>query len=551
MGGLIAAIGNVSWLSQAEIEDAVCRVAPGRGVLELLRGPSHMIGVQHRGGEAAVGECSPGLIAAVHGVVEDVDSGPLDAGARGKDALRLFGKWRGHPDGFLADAAIIAWDEPTGRLESMRGWSTHRPLFWTAHRGAILLASEIRVLLRLCRRAWVADPEVEVAFLAGRAQPLDASGCVGVGLVPAGARLVFAMDGGRMAEAPQVAELGLPDPTRVGLASSSSPTPESIAQGLISIDREIASLGEPIYHLSSGVDSSTLVLAALASRRGLQSGVPVACYTRSFPGTPSDERAQVEMFCRGRSINWTVESQDQARIDEVWAECATSLDFLVGPTIYGALSSARHAAASKHSLVVAGIGGDELFGAYEHLCGDAGIGAIWRHRGALNAWFGGSGLIGEVKAASSVLLARWRSRAEFAKGLRDTRRALHWRVRLCASARGKLASEQLHEREGVSLEAPLGRGLVLNHVSGLSELARLSHGQSKGLLRQVRLFLAGPLEPPQPAKVVLDHATPLALRLCGKAPADPVLDRAALHAAWRRSIVATGLSDHSAATLPL
>lgn len=536
MGGLVAAIGNVSWLSQAEIEDAVYRVAPRRGVLELLRGPSCMIGVQHRGGEAAVGECSPGLIAAVHGVVEDVEGGPLDAGARGQDALPLFGKWRGQPDGFLADAAIIVWDERTGRLEAIRGWSTHRPLFWTAHRGAILLASEIRVLLRLCQRMWIADAEVEVAFLAGRAQPVDASGCVGVGLVPAGARLIFAMHEGRMSEAPQVSELGLPDPTRAGLGSGSTPTPESIAQSLVSIDHEVARVGEPVYHLSSGTDSSTVVLAALASRGGPDSTVPVACYTRSFPGTPSDERAQVEVFCRGRPINWTVESQDQARIDEVWAECARSLDFLVGPTIYGALSSARHAAATEHSLVVAGIGGDELFAAYEHLCGDAGIGAVWRHRAALNAWFGGSGLIGEVKAAAAVLLARWRCRGELADGPRDPRRALHWRVRLCASARGKLAGEQMHEREGVALELPLLRGLVLNHVAGLSELARLGHGLTKGYLEEVRRQLARPIEPPEPAKVSLDHALPSELRATRRAESGPAFDRAAMQSAWRGSI---------------
>lgn len=540
MGGLVAAIGNVSWLSQAEVEDAVCRVAPRRGVLELLRGPSYMIGVQHRGGEAAVGECSPGLIAAVHGVVEDVEGGPLDAGARGKDALRLFGKWRGHPDGFLADAAIIAWDERTGRLESMRGWSTHRPLFWTAHRGAILLASEIRVLLRLCRRAWVPDPDVEVAFLAGRAQPVDASGCVGVGLVNAGARLVFTMDGGRIAETPQVAELGLPDPTRAGLASGSSPTPESIAQGLISIDREIASLGEPVYHLSSGADSSTLVLAALASRRGLDPAVPVACYTRSFPGTPSDERAQVEMFCRGRSINWTVESQDQARIDEVWADCAKSLDFLVGPTIYGALSSARHAAATQHSLVVAGIGGDELFAAYEHLCVEDGLAELWRHRRALSVWFDESGVSGAIKAILAVYLSRWRHRAELERRVPVSQRAFRWRVGVWVGARGKLAAEQMHEREGVALEAPFLRGALLAGAAPLGQLARLGEGRTKGFLESVRQTLAGRGWLPDSAKINLDHAIPTALRLPLRgASRNEVDSRPAMLDAWRKSTSAT------------
>ena len=539
MGGLVAAIGNVSWLSQAEIEDAVYRVAPRRGVLELLRGPSCMIGVQHRGGEAAVGECSPGLIAAVHGVVEDVEGGPLDAGARGQDALPLFGKWRGQPDGFLADAAIIVWDERTGRLEAIRGWSTHRPLFWTAHRGAILLASEIRVLLRLCRRVWVADPDVEVAFLAGRAQPVDASGCVGIGLVPAGARLIFAMHEGRMSEAPQVSELGLPDPTRAGLGSGSSPTPESIAQSLVSIDREISRLGEPVYHLSSGADSSTLVLAALASRRGLHPEVPVACYTRSFPGTPSDERAQVEMFCRGRPINWTVESQDQARIDEVWAECARSLDFLVGPTIYGALSSARQAVSAGRPVVVGGLGGDEVFAAYEHLCGDAAFGDIWRHRRPLGVWFGESGALGELKASLLVLLARWRSRAGL-EGLHErTQRGLYWRLRLAASARGKLAAEQLHEQEGVALETPFMRGVLLNRAAGLGELARLGHGRSKGFLEDVRRHLAGSVDAPEPEKVSLDHAIPSALRANRALASGQAFDRAAMRKAWRASVAMT------------
>lgn len=534
MGGLFAAVGDVSWLSHGQIEDALYRVAPGRGVLRLERGADYFIGVQHRRGEAAVGECSPDVVAAIHGVIEDPEAGLLHAGFRGETALPALAKWRSAPGGSLADVALVIWDRRARRLEAIRGWSASRPLFWTEHRGAILLASEIRALLRLCDRAWTPDPTVVEAFLSGQAQPADASGCIGIGLVRAGSRLGFAMQAGRSRDAPRATSLGLPAWTDRATTAVQSPPPETVAKALIGVDREIAGLGEPLYHLSSGSDSSTLVLAALASRRALGSGTPVACYTRSFPGTPSDERAAVADFCRGRAIDWRVEAQDRATIDAVWADCSTSIDFLTGPTVYGALSSVRQAVAGGHQRVVSGIGGDELFATFEHLCAEDGWLEVWRQRKALGAWFRGVDPASIARAVLAVYRARWQRRAEFA-GLRaGPRRALLWRLGVWSGARGMLAAEQIHERERVELESPFLRGSVLAAVAPLGELARLGDGQTKGYLERVRRLLAAAAALPEPAKVTLDHALPTALRQ--RAGAGTAFSRPAMLEAWRAAI---------------
>lgn len=537
MGGLFAALGDVSWLSHGQVEDALYRVAQGRGVLRMERGADYFIGVQHRHGEAAVGECSPDVVAAIHGVIEDPDAGALHAGYRGEQAFPTIAKWRANPGGFLADVALIIWDRRARRLEASRGWSTHRPLFWTEHRGAILLASEIRVLLRLCGRAWIPDPNVMEAFLAGQAQPADASGCVGIGLVRAGSRLRFVVSEAGGVGVPRVITMGLPGTVVRSGAGGNSPSPGAIADLLIAIDREIEVTGEPLYHLSSGADSSSLVLAALASRRQRGSEAQVTCYTRSFPGTLSDESAKVEQFCKGRAISSIVECQDPAAIDAVWAECAPSLDFLTGPTIYGALSSARRAIAQGRSQVVSGIGGDELFGCYEHLCAEDGWRQLWQHRRALGTWFGDNRLTGPIRAILSVYLSRWRHRAELEQSAGSSQRALRWRLQVWVGARGKLAAEQIHERSGVAIEAPFLRGSVVAAVAPLGQLARLGDGRTKGFLEEVRSTLAGDLSLPEPAKVNLNFAIPSALRLSGRATSVGEVDsRSAMLGAWRASI---------------
>lgn len=158
--------------------------------------------------------------------------------------------------------------------------------------------------------------------------------------------------------------------------------------------------------LSGGIDSAAI--ATLMSRLNQR---PVTAFTCGFDAKgATDERAQAEAVARALDLDWRETRFGEADFWRILPQIAWALD---DPTAdYATLPTYKLAEAAKGTLtvVLAGEGGDELFGGYG------------RYRRALRpAWMGGRPA--EPRSARPETLATWRELARPPKGLTPLQQA--------------------------------------------------------------------------------------------------------------------------------
>ena len=261
--------------------------------------------------------------------------------------------------GMFAFAVFEAW--PVARLFLARDRFGIKPLYYYRDRERLIFASEVRALLRSGVVPDEADPEAVVRFLQWGALPAPRTTINGVRALPAGHWLMAEAKGGAPRRYWQLATPDQTGPSPAGpvradeaVASTRALLEESVGLHLVSD----VPLG---VFLSGGIDSSALV--ALASRlRG--EGLTTLSMVFEEPAWSEASYARLiaeryrtdhrEVLLRSRDffdgLPRALRSMDQPTVD--------------GMNTYFISAAARQAGLT---VVLSGLGGDEVFLGYQHL----------------------------------------------------------------------------------------------------------------------------------------------------------------------------------------
>jgi asparagine synthase (glutamine-hydrolysing) len=253
--------------------------------------------------------------------------------------------------------AFALWDAIERTLLVARDRFGIKPLYLSARRGDIALASEIRTLLAsdLCERD--VDPAGVLAFLRWGAIPGTLTWLRGVQAVEPGAWMQWGADRtlrtGRFADVRNVwseASAGAPSTEEELRARTREAVEDSVRAHLVA-DVPVG------FFLSGGIDSGALVATAAAQRADLHTFTVV--FDEASHSEEPFARAVAEQF--GTSHH-TLRVDPHSMLDQ-WTDILGHMD---QPTIDGINSYFVSRAVAAHGVkaVISGIGGDELFGGY-------------------------------------------------------------------------------------------------------------------------------------------------------------------------------------------
>jgi len=265
-------------------------------------------------------------------------------------------------DRLRGEFAFAIWDERRGQLFAARDRFGVKPLFYAEHGGRLYLASEVKALLAAGVPArWDVPAFADHLLLAC---PPDRTLFAGIRQVPPGGYLLAGPRGLRLGrywdlEFPPAAEL----PVAVAeseLAGHRAVVADALADAVRVRTRADVPVG---YHLSGGVDSSSVVALASADAAG-----PLHTFTVRFDDPELDESAVAARTAArfgARSSEILVGRAEYARrIDE-----AVTAGELIQENSHGIARLVQSEAISAHGykVVLAGEGGDEVFAGYPQL----------------------------------------------------------------------------------------------------------------------------------------------------------------------------------------
>jgi asparagine synthase (glutamine-hydrolysing) len=252
--------------------------------------------------------------------------------------------------------AVAIWDSRERRLLLARDRHGIKPLYWSAERGALSFASELKALVRQPGFSGEVDLDALEAYLAFNSIPAPLTIYRGVRKLPPGHLLEW-RDGAQ----PEVRRFALdrPRPADRLRAESEDELADELRDRLRDSVRAHLVSDVPVgVLLSGGIDSSALV--ALAST---ESGERISTFSIGFEERSFDElgRARLvaerygtdhhELVLRPDAVELLPEIVDA--FDEPFADSSALPTFLVS-----------RLAASKVKVALSGEGGDELFGGY-------------------------------------------------------------------------------------------------------------------------------------------------------------------------------------------
>jgi len=335
---------------------------------EMLIGPQGAVGRVSQG-TLAGGTISRGnLMVALDGRLLDADGLRAEFGRDGGDAALIAALVQRHGfTGAMAritgDVAVAMVDAESGRLWLGRDRFGVKPLYWTSVPGGIAFASQPRALLAVARVPTDPDPSFVIRFAASHYRTFDndpeGSPFRAIRQLPAASVLEVARDGSPRLETywrlEEAGDLNLPE---ADLADAYR------HHLLAAVRRRIEPTTQPLFTLSGGLDSSS-VLCCAAEITGTAQPATSCVYTDAT----FDERNEIRDVVDARVSTWTpIEIGSaidvaalvdrQVRIHDEPVATATWLPHLM---------LVERAAAAGADALFGGLGGDELnAGEYEY-----------------------------------------------------------------------------------------------------------------------------------------------------------------------------------------
>jgi asparagine synthase (glutamine-hydrolysing) len=267
--------------------------------------------------------------------------------------------------GMFALACFEAGPEPT--LILARDRFGIKPLYWHEDRRRVLFASEVSALMRSGLVPDEASPEALGRFLEWGSVPAPLTTVKDVRSLPPGHLLRIGADGPRLARywdlgaAVEASRRAMPAPTAVdAVAATRELLEESVCLHLVSD----APLG---VFLSGGIDSAGLAALAAAGR-----GRPITTVSVGFEEAGMSEAPYARLMAQRTGAD---HHEVLLRPREVFAALPRFFGDMDQPTVDGLNTwcIARAAREIGLTVVLSGLGGDELFWGYRHLRRTAGL----------------------------------------------------------------------------------------------------------------------------------------------------------------------------------
>jgi len=271
-------------------------------------------------------------------------------------------------DGALArlagDFAVAVLDVAAGRLWLARDRFGVKPLYWTSVTGGIAFASQPRSLLMLPDVSREPDPSFVARFAASHYRTFDndpeCSPYQAIRQVPAACWLEFGAGGA----ASPVHYWRLED-RGDDLTHSEAELAEAYRAHLLrAVRQRMGATARPVFTLSGGLDSSSVLCAAVEIAG--ESQPAVSCL---YTDTVFDERAEIQDVVVSKTAPWlSIEIGDDIDVESIVARQVRLHDEPVATATWlSHLLLVEHMATQGFGTLFGGLGGDELnAGEYEY-----------------------------------------------------------------------------------------------------------------------------------------------------------------------------------------
>lgn len=361
MGAILAVVSETPGPeSEARLERMI-RVSPYRGVSTVVSRSGMALAVQSSGSDASIATGADLMVAfhgkafgweGVLGQVTPSGPGPItDAQA----LLQAFEAGLSRTLGLLSgEWAFVAMQPSTGTVIVSRDVVGCRPLFHAMDGGCLVLASEIRQVVRTSG----ARLRLDTAHLGeilrhevddGASTPFEACRRVQAGHLSRWQR-------GRLSAGPSV-ESYWEAPKEIA-ALDPGEDAEELTATLQNVSRRIFDVGQPCaISLSGGLDSASVLASAVQSDRHRLHAL--RAYTLSYPGWDCDEAALAAATARHLNTPFrSIDLGERSLVDETVASLR-SLDAPAPGTIHQAFALADVLRSEGEASVFIGHGGDE------------------------------------------------------------------------------------------------------------------------------------------------------------------------------------------------
>jgi asparagine synthase (glutamine-hydrolysing) len=271
-------------------------------------------------------------------------------------------------DGALArlagDFAVAVLDLAAGRLWLARDRFGVKPLYWTSVTGGIAFASQPRSLLMLPDVSREPDPSFVARFAASHYRTFDndpeRSPYQAIRQVPAACWLEFGA--GRAASPVYYWRL---EDRGDHIARSEAELAEAYRAVLLrAVRQRIGATARPVFTLSGGLDSSSVLCAAVEL-----TGKPQPAVSCLYTDTIYDERAEIQDVVASKVASWhPIEIGDNIDVASIVARQVRLHDEPVATATWlSHLLLAERMAGQGFGALFGGLGGDELnAGEYEY-----------------------------------------------------------------------------------------------------------------------------------------------------------------------------------------
>lgn len=317
----------------------------------------------------------------------DLVEGNLADGARRSSAASpLQSRWRGR-------FAQLVWDDATGEVEAFTDHFGSVPIYWFQHGSTYAIASDLRLLLNApgCTR----EPNLEAVYhyLNFSFVPAPLTICRQIKRLEPGSRLRL-LDGLVTAHRYYVPEY--PE----DLTGTDEQLAGELRERIVASIQDYRPTGEHEWgcFLSGGTDSSSIV-SILASQ---YADTRIKTCSIGFPESGYDEMSYARLAATASGANAHFADVDQARTFQLLDTIATSFDQPFGnASAIPTLACAELGRGIGLKTMIAGDGGDEVFGGNQRYAKDKVMGTFYRlpssiktlARGLGNALQGGDSLL--------------------------------------------------------------------------------------------------------------------------------------------------------------
>jgi asparagine synthase (glutamine-hydrolysing) len=303
----------------------------------------------------------------VSAVVDGIFYNREELGDASDDAARLIALYRRHgfEDGLSrinGDFAVALYDRARGTLWIGRDRLGIRPLFYVARPGFFAFASRPRALLTLPGIDGSIDHRFAGVFAASHYRVFDnapdRSPYAEIAQLPAGSALELRDGRTRVARWWTLAE----EPELTDDAATLADCYRALLMDAVT--RRVRALERPVFTLSGGLDSSSVLSCAAAA-----TGTPQPAYSTVYADATYDERAEIQPMLGDRAAPWNpVEIGDDIDVFGIVGRMVEAHDEPVATATWlSHFLLAQRVAEDGAGAIFGGLGGDELnAGEYEY-----------------------------------------------------------------------------------------------------------------------------------------------------------------------------------------